>query len=251
MALKLLRHEDLSDSQIVQRCADPHRQLVSTTPQVVKLSDDVVVKFGLNVTAEETSNQTRAFELLDQAIIRVPKVYRYFNVYGEEESPNDAQIEKTAQILKYFSTIEGERPGPLKGGISRGLLWRDNGKPDFGNVQQMERWLNARLPDVDAKLRLEQYPLVLCHLDLAPRNFVWLADGSVCLLDWCSAGFYPRFFEVCMLKIMEYTHGTYELDLIERMIKLSDDEEEQMKLLQRSFYNGIRYSFPNIHQALE
>jgi hypothetical protein len=71
-----------------------------------------------------------------------------------------------------------------------------------------------------------------------------------------------------MLKIMEYTHGTYELDLIERMIKLSDDEEEQMKLLQRSFYNGIRYSFVslflhvanllqlifekrNIHQALE
>jgi thiamine kinase-like enzyme len=167
-----------------------------------------VVKFGLNVTAEEASNQTRAFELLDQAIIRVPQVYRYFNVskqgshdsgyivmeyihgkvYGEEESPNDAQIEKTAQILKYFSTIEGERPGPLKGGISRGLLWRDNGKPDFGNVQQMERWLNVRLPDVDAKLRLEQYPLVLCHLDLAPRNFVWLADGSVCLLDWCSAG---------------------------------------------------------------
>jgi hypothetical protein len=80
MALKLLLHEDLSDSQIVQRCADPHRQLVSTTPQVVKSSDDVVVRFGLKVTAEEASIQQRAFELLDQAIVRVPQVYRSFNV---------------------------------------------------------------------------------------------------------------------------------------------------------------------------
>ena len=208
MTLSPLHHEDLSDLEIVQRCADPHRQLVSTTPHVVKLSDDVVVKFGMNVTAEEASNQTRAFELLDQAIVRVPQVYRYFNVskqgshdsgyivmeyihgkvYGEEESPNNAQVEKTAQILNYFSTIKGERPGPLEGGASLGLLWEENGKPVFKNVQQMERWLNVRLPDVDAKLRLEKYPLVLCHLDLAPRNFVWLADGSVCLLDWCSAG---------------------------------------------------------------
>ncbi|KAK9357782.1 hypothetical protein V1504DRAFT_436424 [Lipomyces starkeyi] len=110
-------------------------------------------------------------------------------------------------------------PGPLHRGISRGLLWEENGKPTFGTVQQMERWLNVRLPDVESKLALEKYPLVLCHLDLAPRNIIKLEDGSVCLLDWASAGFYPRFFEVCLLKIMEYSHGKYELDLIDRMEK--------------------------------
>ncbi|KAH7350660.1 hypothetical protein BKA65DRAFT_535790 [Rhexocercosporidium sp. MPI-PUGE-AT-0058] len=115
----------------------------------------------------------------------------------------------------------------------------------------MERWFNLRLPDVDPKLSFVKYPLVLCHLDLAPRNLVWLADGSVSILDWSSAGFYPRFFEVCMLKIMECAHGSYELDLIERMVKLTEDEENQMKLLQRTFYNGIKYSFPKIHETLE
>jgi thiamine kinase-like enzyme len=110
----------------------------------------------------------------------------------------------------------------------------------------MESWLNFRLPDVESKLILQKYPLVLCHLDLAPRNIIWLADGSVCFIDWASAGFYPRFFEVCLLKIMEYSHGNYEVALIERMMKLSEDEETQMILLQRSFYNNIKYSFVSL-----
>ena len=49
-----------------------------------------------------------------------------------------------------------------------------------------------------------------------------------------------------MLKIMEFAHGTYELELIEQMTKLTEDEEAQMKLLQRSFYNGLKYGFVSI-----
>lgn len=44
-------------------------------------------------------------------------------------------------------------------------------------------------------------------------------------------GFYPRFFEVCMLKIMQYAHGNYELDLMERMAKLTEEEGSQIRLL--------------------
>jgi len=173
----------------------------------------VVVKFGFSVTAEEASNQRRAFELLSPKIIRVPQVYRYFNVsneqgwpdtgyivmeyidgkvLGEDEAPNSEQVRRISQVLDCFSTIEGGCPGPLEKGISRGLLWEENGKPAFKTVQQMEKWLNYRLPDVESKLNIAQYPLVLCHLDLAPRNFVWLADGSICLLDWPSGGMWKR-----------------------------------------------------------
>jgi hypothetical protein len=49
-----------------------------------------------------------------------------------------------------------------------------------------------------------------------------------------------------MLKIMECAHGSYELDLIERIEKLTEDEENQMQLLRRSFYNGIKYSFVSL-----
>lgn len=126
------------------------------------------------------------------------------------------------------------------------MLWEENGKPTFQTVQKMERWLNARLPNVESKLAPQQRPLVLCHLDLAPQNNIRLDNGSLCLLDWASAGFYPRFFEVCKLKIIEYSNENYELNLIAQIEKLREDEEAQMLLLMRSVDNGINYSFVSL-----
>lgn len=81
--------EDLSNDEIVQRCRDPRRELLGPTGRIVKLSDKTVVKFGWGVTAEEANNQRRALELLDNSIVRVPEVYRYFsrsNAKGDPES---------------------------------------------------------------------------------------------------------------------------------------------------------------------
>ncbi|KAH8804684.1 hypothetical protein F5884DRAFT_421743 [Xylogone sp. PMI_703] len=153
-------HETLSDSEIVQLCYDPNRQIVGGNLHgnlVVKVSEEAVVKFGWGVTSEEVGNQTKVFELLDNNIIRIPKVYRYFTqkrnghllptgfmvmeyIHGEVfESLNNDQINKIAHILSYFSSVHGQDPGPLQRGISHGLLWQDNGKPSFKTVQQMER----------------------------------------------------------------------------------------------------------------
>ena len=89
----------------------------------------------------------------------------------------------------------------------------------------MERWLNFRLLDTESKLALKEYPLVLCHLDLALRNIIWLEDGSICFVDWASAGFYSRLFKVCLLKIIENSYRDYKLHLIRQMKKLMEDEE--------------------------
>lgn len=254
-----------SRSDIVQCCRHTNRQIIGGQQLhgnlVVKLSEELVVKFGTGVSMEEADNQRRAFELLDSSIVRVPRVLRYFTwnesptslptgylvmeyIPGDiVESVSSHQIDQLVKILSHFSTIKSQRPGPLQTGVSRGLLWEENGKPTFETVRQMEHWLNLRLPDVKSKLALERYPLVLCHLDLAPRNIIWLEDGSVCLLDWSSAGFYPRFFEICLLDIMACSHGDYEVTLRDRLEKLTEDEEAQMLLLQRSFYNGIKFHF--------
>lgn len=233
---------------------------------MAKLSEEVVVKFGFGISAEEVGNQRRALELLDPTIIRIPRVYRYFTdptendnggqpelflvteyIHGEIiESLGNEQMDQLARVLSYFSTIHGESPGPLKGGVSHGLLWQDNGKPAFRTVRQMERWLNIKLPDVETKLDIQSYPLVFCHLDLAPRNILWLDDGSICLLDCESTGLYPRFFEICMLKIVEHRHSDYETALLARTEKMTGGEEAQMLLLYRSFHNGIRYSFVSL-----
>jgi thiamine kinase-like enzyme len=250
--------ENLSETDIIQRCCDPNRQIVGGVKfgnYVIKVSDEVVVKFGAGVSAGEAENQRKAFEMLNSSIVRVPRLYHYFNwnnkgflvmeyIHGEVfESVPSQQIRKIADILGHFSTLQRTRPGPIQPGVSQGLLWEENGEPVFESVKHMEKWLNHRLPDTEDKLALEQYPLVLCHLDLAPRNNIWLKDGSLCLVDWASAGFYPRFFEVCILKIMERSHNDYETDLIQNMERLTEEEEAQMLLLGHSFSNSIKYRF--------
>lgn len=257
------RHRDLSESEIVGLCSDPNRQIIGGDTYgnlVVKLSDEVVVKFGVGVKADEYYNQRKAFDLLNPSIVRVPRTYRFFTqnspgippigflvmqyIHGEVlRSPNAEQIRQIARILSSFSAIHGQRPGPLLGGVSRGLIWEENGAPEFENMQQMEKWLNFRLPDVEQKLVLKGYQLVLCHLDLAPRNIIRLQDGSMCFLDWGSAGFYPRFFEVSVLQITAGTHGTYEEDVMMSLKEMTEDEEIQMSLLVRSVDNGVDHPF--------
>lgn len=53
-------------------------------------------------------------------------------------------------------------------------------------------------------------------------------------------GFYPRSFEVWHLK---YAEDGYGRDLIGSIEKLTEDENSQMLLLDRSVDNGMRYSF--------
>ncbi|KAH8799032.1 hypothetical protein F5884DRAFT_758513 [Xylogone sp. PMI_703] len=112
-------HEALSDSEIVQYCYSPNRQIVGGSIRgnlVIKISEDAVVKFGWGVTSEEVGNQIKAFELLDRNIVRVPEVYHYFSresndkmpptgflvmeyIHGEVfESLNSDQIDKIAYI---------------------------------------------------------------------------------------------------------------------------------------------------------
>jgi hypothetical protein len=107
MTLKPLGHEDLSDLEIAQRCADPHRQLVDASTNVVRLSDGVVVKFGWNVTVEEACNQRRAFELLDRNIARVPQVYHGFSLSNGQGLPDSGYI-----VMEYiYGKVLGEGVG--------------------------------------------------------------------------------------------------------------------------------------------
>lgn len=38
--------------------------------------------------------------------------------------------------------------------------------------------------------------MCFCHVDLCRRNIKLTESGLICLLDWCHAGFFPRFFEI-------------------------------------------------------
>lgn len=99
----------------------------------------------------------------------------------------------------------------------------------------MGGWLNEKIPAMEDKLKLVSSQLVLCHLNLAPWNLLWAQDGSVTLVDWLSAGFYPRSLETFLLKITEKNldHGDYETRLLEQVGPLSVHEERQVGNLLR------------------
>lgn len=154
------------------------------------------------------------------------------------------QIAQLAKIMSNFLSIHGQIPGPFETGAAHGLLWEEAGEPSFKSTEHMERWLNHRLLPGCPTMSFQNFSLVMCHLDVAPRNLLYLADSSVCIIDWATAGFYPRFFEVCMLHINNNSRdGKFEELLLEAMDPLTSEEEEQMWLLMRSFQNSLRYRF--------
>lgn len=103
----------------------------------------------------------------------------------------------------------------------------------------MEEWFNSRLFPGDGKVHFDPTPLVLCQLDIAPRNIIWLDDGRVCLLDWVSAGFYPRLLEFASLFCQEYCFSEMLLKAVG--FDYGRDKEQQQRIY-KALYNNERYS---------
>ncbi|KAH7354793.1 hypothetical protein BKA65DRAFT_475271 [Rhexocercosporidium sp. MPI-PUGE-AT-0058] len=81
LTLEAIRNFNLSSSDIIECCIHPNRQIIGGQPYgnlVVKLSEELVVKFGAGVSVEEADNQRKTYELLDSGVVRVPRVVRYF-----------------------------------------------------------------------------------------------------------------------------------------------------------------------------
>jgi hypothetical protein len=75
------------------------------------------------------------------------------------------------------------------------------------------------------------------RIDIAPRNILWQEDGSLCLVDWASAGYYPRIFEFCAQWIIEGKEGKFN-KLLDSMESLSDRELAQKVSILRAWRNS-------------
>ena len=81
-----------------------------------------------------------------------------------------------------------------------------------------------------------KYNFVLCHLDIASRNIIVLENDSICLLDWESAGFFPRFFEICTQHIVFWREERFSGQILKRM-EISEEEDVQTKIMLRRYGN--------------
>ncbi|KAK0100153.1 hypothetical protein ONS95_008492 [Cadophora gregata] len=254
-----LDHKTASNDEIAAYCSNPNHTSLSKAcydNHVVKLSEEAVVKFGRGIKEEEAKSLRRAYELVDHDVVRIPFVYRFFTKAQQgyivmeymrgrviEPVEDHVLIERIADVVAYLTTIRGSVPGPLGGGVSSGILWSEHSEePLLHTVEEMENWFNRRLRKQDPKVRFSESELVLCHLDIAPRNFLLLEDDSICLLDWASAGFYPRVFEECAMRITRGLRNLFNDDAL-KLRGLTEMEEVQITSMMQAYYNSVRFHF--------
>jgi Ser/Thr protein kinase RdoA (MazF antagonist) len=135
-----------------------------------------------------------------------------------------AAIHKVAGVMAHLASLKGDHPGPLSRAYCRGLLFPDMEDLQFDNVDDLESWFNTRIRRDDCTIHLRECELILCHLDVAPCNIFWQRDGSICLLNWASAGYYPRLFEFASQWIIEGLDHNFNRLLLEAMDPLPDHE---------------------------
>ncbi|KAF2229436.1 hypothetical protein EV356DRAFT_571117 [Viridothelium virens] len=252
-----------TNSEIIKFCSsvplDDHKRLglrhSGAFSRVLRLSDDTVVKYGNDVTEVEARNQNFARCSLASSDVYVPSVLRFFTdqntdidkqkgylvmeyIHGKELEPAlyPYAITILTRTLDVMSSISGSRPGPCEGGARQGLLWSDE-ENEFSSVAEMEGWFNRRLHvTCGSSVSLQKLPLILCHLDIAPRNIIPRQDGRICLLDWSSAGFYPQIFEACVQRILRPRDSFHELVL--DMYNFTSEEQQQIELICLAWKNS-------------
>jgi hypothetical protein len=251
-------HNTASDNELVAFCRTSSHLSLPEYPHVIQLSDTAVVKFGIGVYEEEATNQRIAFHLLNPHIVRIPEVYRFIYhqtengvregylvteyIHGTNPRPEcyPELAAKLLPILMQFETIQNSVPGPLGGGPARGMFWEDD-YPQFTSTKTLEDWINQRLSGDGTTVSFERTPLRLCHMDLAPRNILDLPDGSICLLDWAGAGFYPHVFEIAMLHLQPLYKK--ENKFIEPLLQrdICKRERTQLALVMKAWGNSQRF----------
>jgi serine/threonine protein kinase len=255
-----LFHETATEEELVSQCAwsNPTREVLHELQgghSVVKISKDVAVKYGFGITEDEAKNQMQAYTLIDQTIIRVPQVYRFFThadigyivmeyMDGEllNSTENSLTCDSIVRALTHFSHIQNDHPGPLGGGTARGLLWIHGDWISPTSTDDIEHYFNTRQLQTHQKLNLNEQPFVLCHLDIAPRNILKLKTGELCFLDWASAGFYPRFFEICAMRLNARAQNDCNNQVLCLLPTLDKHEEDQAQLLEKAYYLGQKHA---------
>ena len=182
--------------EIVEIFSRRSRKSTRLSPHVRKISDTLVVKRRLLSAKDEFENQLKAWELLDPQIVRVPRpidcfsheypndriptgflVMEYVATGKQLDNLTDTQIDQVADIVRYLATFKGKVPGGLMGGWMRGVLFEGDQPPEPGSMEKLNEWIHIRrtiTPDTAPKPFVDfgQLDLVLCHLDIAPRNIL-------------------------------------------------------------------------------
>lgn len=245
-----------SDAAIVEACENAPEGMYARTVSTVFLSSELVIKH-VHVTVEECRNLIKAYELLDPNIVVVPKVYRYFShndkiylvmqrIHGQVRKRIEDlhSIRRIADIIRHLQTHKSDTPGPLGGGVSRGLWWEEEDVNLRGQVSRFAEYINRRLIGPQQGWTFEMGEFVMNHNDIAPRNIIWMPDGRISLIDWAHAGFYPWILEMVVLEFNTQCGADlgFTIPLAEEFEPLSETDQNNRASLLMAWFNSHRYA---------
>lgn len=229
---------------------------VSGGTTVVKVKGfDVVIKFGRGVMQEEALAQDTAFNILDAAVVRVPKVYHFYHnsltnigylamewIDGLPlDLHNTMHVKALQKTMNHLASLERDFPGPLASGEPQGVLWEDSAPDDCRTIIGLEDWVN-KWQERCVNFRGED--LVLCHLDTDAKNILWMQSRQICLLDWASAGYYPRYFELAAHLKKGQPNEVVEQVLRSPRMPFTISEQKHLTCLIRACANSMAFVKP-------
>ena len=265
-----------SDDEIVELCTITAPFAGSPNGnQLVKISDDIAVKFGLGVRKQEAANQSYARSHVDSTVLYIPQVFHFFranlsgfdmgfivmeyvlgvslNTISVVDHPHLAK--RTMEAIRHLAMVpipSDQGPGPVGGGSAYGYLWSEDGTgQSLGSVEDMEEWMNRRL-DVVKQPRISlasHQQLSMRHMDLVRRNIILLSNSSVCFVDWAFAGFFPDIFEFHTFQDLLYTDSTWFEQLLHLSPKPDDNDKQILPYLGIPAVVNNKYSYVSMEHT--
>lgn len=230
-SVKMIDHDIATDEEIIKYCSNENEKRevlyqVRGGGRVIKLSEKAIVKIGYGISMQELENQQRARQLIDPEVVKIPEVYRFIQhgdigyiimeyVSGVAAETVDRALrdERILTILDHFAHVTDNIAGPLAGGVATGRLWSEYEKFVPTSINDITKYINRRLRIRKRRTSFKGKQLVLVHADLKDDNLAWQNDGRAHLLDWESAGFYPRIFEYCALRLINDKSAQHIADI--------------------------------------
>ncbi|KAF3279057.1 hypothetical protein TWF970_004167 [Orbilia oligospora] len=220
-------HTQSSASSFISKCLNdtsiPSNTNNLRNGRLVILPPRAIIKSGLYITDEAQNLQSASSILSNTSILKVPKLYRAFERHGmgymvmeyipgrhlhiDDEEEVDWLVGKAVEVVKYFWGLgKGDIVGAVGGGRCRGYWWSSD-FPKFEDKKGLEEWFLERLQTHEKQyLRINRVDMVLCHMDLVSRNILIIEgedkEKEVVVVDWESAGWFPRMFEVARLEMV-------------------------------------------------
>jgi CTP:phosphocholine cytidylyltransferase-like protein/thiamine kinase-like enzyme len=169
------------------------------------------------------------------------KISEYYIGARNTDARNQDDIEKSMDVLKNFhnSGLYVSHSFNIEDEISRYLL--------LCNERNAIRYSDndetlVKMKYLIDKVKIMDNPVVLCHIDSNPDNYLKLTDGSVKIIDWEYAGMCDPIMDISMYSIYSYYSRTEMDELLKIYLQREPDKNEMSRLYIYSALGGYLWA---------